>query len=725
VIEANSIGTRGGMIVLGAATGASKPSGAPTQTVKLAGQISAAGKDKGTKGGTVVVTGESIQLSGATIDASGDAGGGKVLIGGDTGGGKPSGAAAALELAKLESFVIPTATTVRVDAASFINISATGSGNGGKVVIWSDQQTTFVGTVLAQGGATGGNGGFVETSSHGNLGFSGIVDLSAPRGQHGTLLLDPLNATIDTNAGNQVITVASVQSALATGDVIVSTNVAGSAAGDITVAAPVSWTSANTLTLSANRSITINDGVVISNTGAGSLNLRADSFGSGVGTVTFMGTGKVDFSGGTGSVSIFYNPSDNPSGGVINPTSYTSPKDYTPYVLTNSAISNQFTAYMLVNSVYDLQNIQNNLSGDYALGKDIDATATASWNAGAGFVPIGNSVISFAGLLDGQIHTIDQMTINSSAIYVGLFGYIAGSGVVQNLGLTNVNVRGTAIMDRIGALVGWNDGTITSSYSSGFVSSASGGGFPGGWVGGLVGLNSGGTISRSYSTASVTGQPVYGVGGLVGANFLGSISESHATGDVSGSDFGKVGGLVGYNAGSLTQSFSTGTVKDFGTFADMGGLAGDNIGVITNSFATGAIMGRGAAGGLVGVNSPGNCLGCIGEINQSYATGSVVGDPTSGGDFGGLVGFNDGSISKSFATGMVSGGPLSGGIGGLVGSNGSGPLAGTVNNSYWDTYATGQQYAYGDHTSGGATAATSDPMQSGAANWACPGFVER
>src|SRR6202040_1390022 len=101
-----------GMIVLSAATGSSKGAGAPAQTIKLAGHISAAGKDKGTKGGTVVVTGENIQLTGAAIDASGEAGGGKVLIGGDTGGGKPNPAAASIELAKLEFFVIPTATTV-------------------------------------------------------------------------------------------------------------------------------------------------------------------------------------------------------------------------------------------------------------------------------------------------------------------------------------------------------------------------------------------------------------------------------------------------------------------------------------------------------------------------------------------------------------------------------------------------------------------------------------
>src|SRR5882724_4304275 len=51
VIEANSIGSRNGKIVLGAATQATKSAGAPVQTVKLGGTISAAGKTKGTTGG--------------------------------------------------------------------------------------------------------------------------------------------------------------------------------------------------------------------------------------------------------------------------------------------------------------------------------------------------------------------------------------------------------------------------------------------------------------------------------------------------------------------------------------------------------------------------------------------------------------------------------------------------------------------------------------------------
>src|SRR5437588_687355 len=153
VIKANSIGHRNGMIVLSAATGGSKPAGAPTQTIKISGTLSAAGKRHGTTGGTVVVSGENIKFTAARIDASGRKGGGKVLIGGDWGGGNPNKGLVANPSAKLESFVIPTATTVSIDAATTINASARGRGNGGKVVLWSDSETTFAGTILARGGA--------------------------------------------------------------------------------------------------------------------------------------------------------------------------------------------------------------------------------------------------------------------------------------------------------------------------------------------------------------------------------------------------------------------------------------------------------------------------------------------------------------------------------------------------------------------------------------------
>src|SRR6476620_10605001 len=94
VIRADSIGRHTGMIVLNAATGGTKPAGAPAQTIKLA--------------------------------ASGRRGGGKILIGGDWGGGHPDLSLVTNQSAKLENFTIATATTVSVDANSTINASATG-----------------------------------------------------------------------------------------------------------------------------------------------------------------------------------------------------------------------------------------------------------------------------------------------------------------------------------------------------------------------------------------------------------------------------------------------------------------------------------------------------------------------------------------------------------------------------------------------------------------------
>ncbi len=126
VIRADSIGHRNGMIVLAAATGASKPAGAPAQTIKISGTLSAAGKDRGTKGGTIVVSGEHIKLKQANLDASGRRGGGKVMIGGDWGGGNPNKSLVKNnQSATLENYAIGTATTVTIDGRTTINASAT------------------------------------------------------------------------------------------------------------------------------------------------------------------------------------------------------------------------------------------------------------------------------------------------------------------------------------------------------------------------------------------------------------------------------------------------------------------------------------------------------------------------------------------------------------------------------------------------------------------------
>jgi filamentous hemagglutinin family protein len=191
-IEANTIGTHNGVITLGAATATSKPAGAPTQTVKVSSTLSAAGNANGTTGGTVVVTGENIEVSGATINASGSSGGGAVLIGGDWGGGHPIAGLFSNPSAYLEPFTVPTASTSSIDATTTINASATNAGNGGKVVVWSDEATAFKGVILIEGGAQSGQGGFVETSGHSLNVNGGAVNASALHGRTGEWLLDPV-----------------------------------------------------------------------------------------------------------------------------------------------------------------------------------------------------------------------------------------------------------------------------------------------------------------------------------------------------------------------------------------------------------------------------------------------------------------------------------------------------------------------------------------------------
>src|SRR6478735_5265019 len=484
VIRADSIGRHNGMIVLNAATGGSKPAGAPAQTIKLAGTIAAAGRHRGTTGGTIVVSGEHIKVANAKIDASGRRGGGKILIGGDWGGGHPDLSLVTNQSAKLENFTIATATTVSVDAKSTINASATGHGHGGKVVLWSDNQTTFAGTILAKGGAKGGDGGFVETSSHGKLAFTGNVNAGAPRGRAGTLLLDPEDILIDSAAAT------AISNSLANNDVTITTNPNISGNGDIELrgGAHVTWTANTKLTLSAFHDIIFQPGSSISNgttstPGAGNLILRADNSGTGSGTVIFPSnaeSGTVDFSQSTGRVSIFYNPIPGETG-----TKYQNPKDYTCSgcgVIV--AQPSQLAAYMLVNNASDLQIVSSSLAGKYALGR--------SFSAATGFTGYAPGTI-FTGLFDGNgglgtNYTISDLNLSSSGSPVALFPFVETGATVRNLNLANVNITGTGSSAILGVVAGENRGTISNVHIlSGSVSSGSQTGVI---AGGLVGQNS-------------------------------------------------------------------------------------------------------------------------------------------------------------------------------------------------------------------------------------------
>lgn len=85
---------------------------------------------------------------------------------------------------------------VRVTETAEINLDAGQNGNGGTANLIADQSMVFLGALSSRGGAEGGNGGDVEISGYGTLGYDGLVDLSAANGARGTLLLDPTFAII-------------------------------------------------------------------------------------------------------------------------------------------------------------------------------------------------------------------------------------------------------------------------------------------------------------------------------------------------------------------------------------------------------------------------------------------------------------------------------------------------------------------------------------------------
>ncbi|OXJ22576.1 hypothetical protein CFB82_40080, partial [Burkholderia sp. HI2714] len=183
IVQANSVGTKNGHIVIDGGNAALGDSG----MVSVANAtVRAVGANTGEQGGTVTITGPYVGIQGSTVNMSGDAGGGTALIGG---GAHGQGS-------------LTHAQMTYVDAGSTIDASATGHGNGGTVVLWSDEETDFAGSILGRGGMLGGNGGWVETSSEGNLHFRGNVTTVAPRGVQGTLLLDPYNIVIGNGSSN-------------------------------------------------------------------------------------------------------------------------------------------------------------------------------------------------------------------------------------------------------------------------------------------------------------------------------------------------------------------------------------------------------------------------------------------------------------------------------------------------------------------------------------------
>ena len=210
------------------------------------------------------------------------------------------------------------------------------------------------------------------------------------------------------------------------------------------------------------------------------------------------------------------------------------------------------------------------------LDKNIDLT-------GKDWTPIGTDYDnSYKGTFDGGGHTITGLTFTTNDEYAGLFGWLNRAGTVKNVVMEGVQITSNQIYGgSIGGVVGYGWGTIENCSVSGSVSGTV-------YVGGVVGVQIGGSITGCSSSATVKG--TVDVGGVAGqTNSSATLTACYATGNVIIEMDPKKniagGSLVGMNAGSsLLACYATGNVTSTGSSTGkihIGGFLGNNYTTVT------------------------------------------------------------------------------------------------------------------------------------------------
>lgn len=237
-----------------------------------------------------------------------------------------------------------------------------------------------------------------------------------------------------------------------------------------------------------------------------------------------------------------------------------------------------------VTSADGLMNIAELVNGgksdiNITLDTDIDLT-------GKDWMPIGTDYDnSYKGTFDGGGHTITGLTFTTNDEYAGLFGWLNRAGTVKNVVMEGVQITSNQIYGgSIGGVVGFSWGTIENCSVSGSVSGTV-------YVGGVVGVQIGGSITGCSSSATVKG--TVDVGGVAGqTNSSATLTACYATGNVIIEMDPKKniagGSLVGMNAGSsLLACYATGNVTSTGSstgYMHIGGFLGNNYTTVTAGY---------------------------------------------------------------------------------------------------------------------------------------------
>ena len=442
-------------------------------------------------GGNVLVTGS------ATARAA-DGSGGEILVGGDYQG---------------KNAAVANAANTQVAASAALDASAAvAAGDGGRIIVWADNATRFDGTLAARAGAQGGYGGFAEVSGKRSLGFAGAVDLAAPAGARGRLLLDPDEITIIPGAvaappgladriwlssedgASQVLGADTLTGLLATADVFMQ------AGSKLQVDAPVivaaGGASGVQLSLQAP-TVTLNETVSLANVTNGRIQILTDSgtLSSASGAtlaaskIYIGGMPTVTLNGPVSTSELVYNSlgapasfiATNPANAVAKFTLNTDEADPQAVTFSGNVAVHSSTAMELGAMIGGANNVTFSSAGDLTVLGTTAITASGTTKlASTGGVLINQAGASFlAGAGRRLLYTSDTTGAFNLG---GLTGYTQVDGVsypsdpngAVTLVLYNAAGGGPTLTLTITAndfikLYGQADPTFTASYAGGTV----------------------------------------------------------------------------------------------------------------------------------------------------------------------------------------------------------------------------------------------------------------
>lgn len=673
VVQANSLIERNGTIRLEGGSGAK---------VAVNGTLEAVGNEHGTTGGDIVVTGEQVALlSNANIDASGQSGGGTVLIGGDYQGSNAA---------------IQNARTTYVAQDTNILANATSEGDGGKVVVWADDITRYYGNISAQAGELAGNGGFVEVSGKRQLDFVGKVDVGAANGLGGQVLLDPENIILNTSTQNSPPNNANGTPDIAFADApavgtttVQIADITGyselflQATNDITVASTLTMAVNNSIRLEANNNINVN--AAITTSGTGFIRLTADADGSGVGNLAIGGNitsraSGIDLSGAT----------ITRSAGSIASTGATGQNAGDINITASGAINLGAAAISATGGAGSAGNPGNH-GGDITIhGASVTGTGAITANGGNASTGAGGNA--------GNINIIASAgDITTGALNVRTGNSVASntSGAIGNLILTanNGNISTGAITTTGGNGGDGSDVSITASgnYVTAGSIVTSGGtrlvDFAGRHAG-SVEIDAGNNIDIRAITAvgsnATNNNQVGGNAGLIQLNAGGDITTNNqALTSRGGNGNGTASGGAIASVNLQAENIATGSITTSGGTNGEGGNISINA---NNNISTGALA---SSGGTTSTNFAGRNAGAINLDAGGNITTTTIAASGSNGIGAGNVGGNasritlnaDGSVQTTTLT--ASGGNAA------AGADANGGNAGFINISANNTVTTG------------------------------------